>query len=206
MKRAAFLALLMLIGCSSPERRVIRYLPQTVAQPNPYRVEVQRTFSDSLQATLLRIAESVYPSRDSVLASVPETERELADSIASAPRAWWNSTFDGVKIPYAITVDAVHYYLDLSDAFRRGDFRESHGLRMDETSFTYTAKIEPAEHFEAEGREYTSVYIARLELSWSQHCGLLCALAVDAERTVVLDSAGTVLAVFGDGEVSVVVS
>lgn len=178
---------------------VAERLPVTATRSSPHVLELRRIFADSVEARMLRTAESVVPPRAAVLAEFmgDDTVRAFA---RSAPRLWWGGTFDGVRLPYAITADAVRYYVALSDAFRRADFSGSNGISMSKSRFQYNARVERVAEFEHEGRLLRDVYVVRMVLSWSSVCGSLCGLWVEKERVVVLKSSGGVLAVFGDGE------
>lgn len=118
--------------------------------------------------------------------------------------AWWVRTFDGIRIPQAITRDAVVYYLDLSRAFQSGDFSGS--IQQISSRFTYRADLTWQESYSLDGRSYRNVLVATMDLSWSNYCGSLCALSFSKRRVVVMDPRGTILRVSGDGPVSFWVS
>ena len=107
--------------------------------------------------------------------------------------------FDGVRIPYAITGDALRYYRDVTLAFRAGDFSRFNNLAMQESSLDYLAQIERHELYKAEGREFPNATVVTMKLDWSQNCGTECALHLQKQRVVVFDDSGTVIAVFHDG-------
>lgn len=182
-----------------------RTLPTELQSPGSFQIDVHRAFRSAEEGRLLKIAEATYPPRDSVLAAIPRAHFKLG-AAPDETYLWWSSSFDGVRIPYAITADAVQYYLDLTESFRRGDFSQSHGIRMDSSRFRYTATIEKRPEFQREGRSFRDVYVAELKLQWSDDCGSLCDLWIDKDRIVVLNPAGVVLAVFRDGNAPIVVS
>ncbi len=177
--------------------------------------EVERSYSESIvreaandfEASLIAQAEAVYPPRDSVIAAawdpaqVPETEY------------WYYAGFDGVRIPYAITGDAVAYYADLIDALEAGerlqflteaslDYRVAVSFR---TAYTFEG-VDPETLEPLPSESFERVYVVEMSLAWYQYCGDLCAMWIDHERVVVFDEAGTLLRVFLDGPRPVAVS
>ena len=117
---------------------------------------------------------------------------------------WWYAAFDGVRIPWAVTGDAVRYYVGLSEDIAAG--RSPLSVSMKSTRLVYTAEVTRPEVFERDGKRFEGAAVVRLGLSWQQYCGDLCAMRFQAERWVVFDPAGAVLAVFGDGPTSYLVS
>ena len=174
-------------------------LPDSLDVKPPHMVTIRRVAHTPEERRALEVAERTDPPRDSVLAAMGHYDRRL-DSLPSEPRIWWTSSFDGVRRPYAITDAAVRYYLALGRAFRRGDFREVHGLRMSSSSVRYVAAAERQAEIEVQGRRFRDVYVVRLELTWNNYCGNLRAMNVTAKRTVIVSPEGEVLLIVGDGQ------
>jgi hypothetical protein len=172
-----------------------------------YTQSILRQADGALEASLLARAEAVYPPRDSVLA--------VAWDPAQVPEMgyWYLGDFDGVRIPYAVTGDAVAYYSELIDAWKASEqppfflqasleYRAAvsfHEAYTFEETDPRTGEPLPSESFER-------VYVAEMSLEWYQYCGDLCAMWIDHERIVVFDEAGELLRVFLDGPRPVPVS
>lgn len=166
---------------------------------------VHRNFRDAEEERLVRIAEETFPPREAVLAVAESRPGRHAPT--EGDRLWWYDEFDGVRLPYAVTLDAVRYYLRMAQAMGRGDSARVGGLRMKRCKFSYSAGIsDRPSTYSRDGRVFHDVIIVDLHLSWSDVCGSLCACSFQLDRTVVLRQDGTVLCVFGDREPMVIVS
>jgi hypothetical protein len=166
---------------------------------------VHRNARSSEMERLIRIAEETYPQSEAIL-PIAET-RPGAEALQKEKRLWWYGEFDGVRLPYAVTMDAVRYYLGLVQAMGRGDSAPTNGIRMKRAEFSYHANISdrPAT-YSRDGRVFKDVYVVELGLRWSNYCGSTCACLFNIDRTVVIRRDGTVLCVFGDRKPRVTVS
>jgi len=173
--------------------------------PRAFVATVNRGFRNAEEERLLRIAEETYPPTEAVLSIAGS--RRGREALSKEKRLWWYDKFDGVRLPYAVTMDAVRYYLALTQALGRGDTTETKGIRMKSSEFSYHANISarPAT-YSRDGRVFKDVYVVEMGLKWSNYCGSLCACWFHLDRTVVLRRDGTVLCVFGDQKPMVVVS
>ena len=166
---------------------------------------VHRGFRNSEEEHLIRIAEETYPQAEAVLSIAGS--RPGREALSKEKRLWWYDKFDGVRLPYAVTMDAVRYYLRLTQALGRGDSTQTNGIRMKRGEFSYHANISARPStYSRDGRVFRDVYVVDMGLSWSNYCGPLCACGFHLDRTVVLRRDGTVLCVFGDRKPMVVVS
>ena len=171
----------------------------------PYRATVRRSFGSQDEERLLRIAESTYPNPESILRDLQPWYPELPPNPENE-EIWWFESFDGVRIPYALTRASVAYYLRLTEAFRAGDFDSVGTFPMQSSSIEYTATINRRPDFVYEGHRFGDVYVVEMDLSWSDVCGNLCGLWFSKKRVVVLSLDGNLRAVFGDGVTSFMVS
>jgi Carboxypeptidase regulatory-like domain len=170
-----------------------------------FTAEVRRNFQNAEEEHLLRIAEETYPPAEAVLAIAEE--RPGRDAPLKQERLWWYGSFDGVRLPYAITLDAVRYYTELVQTMGKGESGRTGGIRMKRAKFSYIANISPRRStVSRDGRVFEDVYVVEMRLSWSNYCGSLCACSFSLDRTVLLRRDGTVLCVFGDRKPMVVVS
>ena len=169
-----------------------------------FKADIFRSFRDSDEERLIRIAEETYPPPEAVLAA-GESPGNRAPS--KQPRLWWYGDFDGVRLPYAITMDAVRYYLNLTQTLGQGKPPVPGGIKMKRSTFRYSATISSRpQTISRDGRVFRDAFVVTMKLSWSDYCGSLCACWFDLERTVVLRRDGTVLCVFGDQRPMVTVS
>jgi hypothetical protein len=180
-------------------------LPDSLTIPGPHSVDIRRVTADSGARRALEAAERADPPREAVLASFARAHFKLRDRPADS-RLWWNSAFDGVRIPYAVTDAAVAYYIALSAALRRGETGWTRGIQMSSSRLEYVAAVERHGSFVLDDTTHSDVYVVRMRLEWLNYCGPRCALSFTKERTVVVDRAGVVRAVRGDGNSQLTVS
>jgi hypothetical protein len=155
-----------------------------------HEVKIVRRFVDEREERLLQIAEATYPTES----KVRERSKRPAEAPLGNERLWWCSSFDGVRIPFAITKGAVAYYLDVSTEFGK----TKPNPFMKSSSLTYSASLARKATYRVGTSEFRNVYVVSMELGWSQYCGPLCAMAFGASRKVVLNEEGKVLAVEND--------
>lgn len=161
--------------------------------------DVQRNAESPEEENLIAIAEAVYPAREDVVAV-------FVGEIPEEP-LWWYDTFDDVRIPYAITAEAIEYYSDLVDQWQEeADADCPWCVTWLSCSLEYVADIEYHETYENEGETFSDVYVVTMNLHWGAYCGPVCAHWFEKDRTVVLTPDGEVLNVFGDGPTSFIVS
>jgi len=146
---------------------------------------------------LTQLAESLLPPRDIVEAAAAVAWGGI-EPIPQVSDLWWTEEFDGIRLPYAITGPTVRYYLDLSEAWRNGDFSGSRGLTVEWSSFDYEASCSYFEKYHYGATQYEEVYVVRLKLKWESRGGEHGGVWFDKERVAIFASNGDPLAVFGD--------
>ena len=184
----------------------VGFIPSNVdEQEDAHQLVIARTYTTEFEAQLLQQAETTYPDRDDVLAA---KHRFLQDEhvYQNADKLWWHDAFNGVKIPYAITSDAIHYYYTLTQEFRNHDFSGSRGLQMQQSLFTYAASITFEPTFTINSVRFQHVYVVSLSLKWGQYCGPLCFMAFEKTRIVIFDMHGTIQQIYGDGSTNLRIS
>jgi hypothetical protein len=159
-----------------------------------HEVKIVRRFADEKEERLLQIAEATYPAES----QVKERSRAKTEAQIGNERLWWCSSFDGVRIPFAITKGAVAYYLGVSTEFGKNKPRHHFWTNMMSSRLTYSASLVREETYRAGTSEFTKVYVVSMELTWSQYCGPRCAMRFQASRKVVVSEEGKVLAVEND--------
>ena len=152
---------------------------------------------------LVEKAESLFPPSDSIMS----LQNYNVDEIPANESLWWYSTFDGVRIPYAITWEAVEYYLTLLDYYEEGLFEEAGTIDVSRADFNYETTVTQYDSFQILNYSFGRVYVVTQLLEWDSYCGPLCALFLTARRSVIIDfETEQVLGVFGDGPCLVMVS
>jgi hypothetical protein len=207
MTRLAVTTLLAVLALATPALgQKPDSLPDSLRYQGAFAAEILRRHTGPHERRLLQIAESAYPRRDSVVQAVRSAHFKLP-AVPDDSLLWWYSSFDRIRIPYAITQEAVQYYLMKTEAFRRGEDLEVAPSRdMERTSFSYTATVQRHDVFEMTGWTFEDVYVVELRLKWSNDCGPNCGLWINKARTVVLTADGIVLHIAGDGPGSFYVS
>lgn len=167
---------------------------------------IERISEDDFEASLIEKAENYYPPREEV-AGAARPWLEVPES-----GYWYYDSFDGVKIPYCITKEAIEYYSGLIDRFNADKdgtfFLAAEFNYKAEVKFfeNYTSPATDSEGIETEQQTFSSVYVVLMQLKWSDYCGSLCAMWIDKKREVVFSAEGDLLAVFLDGTIAVPVS
>lgn len=81
----------------SPEDLALSLPPAISDTCGDYRVLVERTYGSPEEARLLRIAEALYPPRDTLEAAIERAHFKL-DDVPDVKDLWWSSSFDGIRI------------------------------------------------------------------------------------------------------------
>jgi hypothetical protein len=174
-------------------------IPQVTQRERSNPVEIVRRFKDEREEGMLRRAEAVYPGVDSMVAKVAGGPAFFAQfaPLGNEP-LWWDSAHSSIRETYAVTSRAVRYYYDLSQELRTDPQRVIPGWGKWQTSLKYLATINYHNQYERGEKKFRDVYVADLNLEWSQVCGGLCGAGYKRNKVVVLDQSGNVLAMFLD--------
>ena len=178
-------------------------LPETAFTKGNFAASVLRKYDDDHELKLLRIAESIYPSRESVAQWRQLVRKDDATAPEGSGPEWSYLTFDGIRIPCAVTSAAVGYYLNLVKAFESGDFSQTDGLTIDVCRMRYSGVVDHHKWFDVQGRHFPECYVARLEILWAYECEDGSSMAFAKRRMVVMNYEGTVLGVYMDGPTDV---
>lgn len=137
---------------------------------------------------------------------------------------WWHDADDskmapatkGLRLPHALTADALAYYVDRIRGYRTTTHtivRPFHMSEGDEvhSSLKYTASVKQTDRRVIDGVQHKDVFIVDLSLSFTAQqcegapfletvCGFPQRIAFTKKRRVILSDAGGVLAIVGDGK------
>jgi hypothetical protein len=194
MRRLQFVSLLSLaLVAAAPAAVVPGAEPKKwPANAQKHTVVITREAADDASRRLIAAAEAAQP---------PRTKVQKAAGDAKLPEngpLWWYKEELGLRIPYALTREAVTYFTSLVKKYGQESF-----TRYAEPSsrVEYTAKVAAHDSFSHEKSTFTNVRVVTLKLTFNQN---FCAtgtegLAFEKERKVVFDAAGTILLVLGDG-------
>ena len=168
------------------------------ANPAKHIVSIKRAAKDDNEKKAIATAENLMPSKDDVLAA----SRKDQPDAAWMERQWWHRVQLGVKIPFAITTDAVTYYTDLVSGFGKQTLKR---YIEPSSQFTYEASVSGHAVFEIDGKPFQNVTVVTLSLKFSQNFATTQTegMSFEKKRTVVLDNTGKVLHVSGDGPTEV---
>jgi hypothetical protein len=162
-----------------------------------FTLSIHRRYEDPLGAHLLDIAEAVYPPRERLIGRAIDEGTEIGSDSARVP-LWWCDGVGVSRVPYAVTAGALKHYAELTDRFRRHNFRGAWDHNLFWTEFHYEASIVFHDHYYMEDSTASNVYVADMSLSWSYDDGTFVPVSL-AHRVVVLSPSGDVISVEGDG-------
>ena len=169
------------------------------ASPEYHKINIQREAANDQEKQLIAAAEKVQPDV-AALAKAPTMD---AAGVAQ-PQAgtWWNKEVAGVRIPFAITADAVDYYQKLVTGYGQQKFVR---FVRPSSEFRYHAKVAKLASYELNGKSLENVTLVSMTLKFRQNFAATVAEAFRFEksRAVVFDKDGKILGIQGDGDVKV---
>jgi len=169
-------------------------------EPNPAKhvVTITRTPKDATETKMIAAAEAATPPEADVLA-VAKLDPAPAD-----PKLWWSNEQLGIKIPYAITAEAIAYYSALVEGYGKQSVK-----RYIEPSsrFNYQAAVTKHDTIELDGKNFSDVYLVTMTLNFSEDFAASGTegMTFTKERKVVLDKDGKALHISGDGATQVAI-
>lgn len=169
------------------------------ASPERHKITIQREAADENEKKLIAAAEKSLPDAAALAKSVIKDESGLAKPQAGA---WWNKEILGIRIPYALTADAVQYYSDLVK-----DYGQQKLVRFTQPSsgFTYQAKVSKHAAYEIDGKSLENVTVVTMTMKFHQNfvASVADGFQFGKSRIVVFDKDGKILHVKGDGDTEV---
>lgn len=181
-------------------------IPTEESRHAKHLIVIKREYGTFGEEKLLAKAEALYKNPDTVEADLLKNWGYLADNYVVLPDGepkWWTGTVDTILGTDLVTTEAVLYYYNISQAFRKKEGK------LKENSFTfvssglqYTASIKKMDVYERAGRSFTNVYVANMTLTWSQVCGGLCGHGFTRNKIVVMSPSGEILEMFLDDPVN----
>lgn len=157
-----------------------------------HSISIQREAKDPKQSALIAAAESAVPDAAAL-------KKAIGDGPAPEGAAqWWYAESLGIRIPFAVTGEAVAYYKALVEGYRK---QELERYSEPSSSLDYRAEVTRHAEFKLDGKTYGNVDVVTLTLVFSEHFAATVTEGMDfrKQRTVVFDADGKLLAVSGDG-------
>jgi hypothetical protein len=162
------------------------------ADAESHVVEIQREAADEKEGQLIAAAEAVAPVPEAVRAAMGEGAGEVEEG------QWWMGESLNVRLPFALTGEAVAYYAGLVEGFRELELKR---FTKPGSHFGYRASVRATGLLELDGKTFVDVYVVTMTMKFNQSFVTTTTEAMDfeKERVVVLDQDGKVLHVSGDG-------
>ena len=201
----------ILVGCGA-QRPPVAEVPE---DNNRIVASIERTYDSEYEAELIRLAEAENPPVDEVVAAYNSELKQELDELKAEPSPWWCHTLRTgswvMKLPYAITDDALAYFTSMIESFQNGDIRPLKDYRWGKVSLNYKASVTFEESFTLDGQTFADVHVVRMSLSWYQcqeptdqgYCsqGMGYFFEFEKERIVVFNPDRQVVLISGDGPV-----
>jgi len=183
------------------------------AAPEDHVVTVRREAADEKQSAMIAAAEAAQVPADVLRRAAAEDpfryplEPQPADvqrraagepEIPVGEKVWWYKESLGIRIPCGITADAVTYYSDLVGKYSKQALNRHN---RPHSRFDYHATVAFHKQFEHEGKTLKDVHVVTMKLTFSQYFVATHGqgMRFSKERVVILDAAGKVLHISGDG-------
>jgi hypothetical protein len=168
------------------------------ANPARHEVLVKREGGDDAEKKMIAVAERAMADAEKLRKAIGD-DAELKDK-----SQWWYGERLGIRVPFAITADAVDYYTKLVEDFGKQTFK-----RYIEPSsrLEYKASVKAHDEFKHGEKSFKDVHVVTLKLNFSQQFAATGTegMSFEKERTVVLDAGGKVLLIIGDGKTEAMV-
>lgn len=180
------------------------------ANPAKHRVVITREAADAKQTAMIAAAEAAQPSKETLrqAAEAPDRNDPLGlaqpkgGKVPVGDKVWWYKELLGIRIPCAITADAVTYYSDLVEKYGKQVLKRhaEPSSRLD-----YHANIKFHKEFKLGDKTFNGVHVVTLKLTFDQNFAATATegMHFQKERVVVLDAKGKVLDISGDGPTEV---
>ena len=156
-------------------------------------VEIRREAANAVQEKMIAAAEAAIPDEEALRKAMGDGQPLAKDEVQ-----WWHEEKLGIRIPFAITGDAVAYYKSLVEGYGKRSFKR---YMQPSSKLEYHASAALHAEFEHGGRKFKDVHVVTLKLRFAQSFAATTTEALEFEkrRTVILDTNGDVMAVDGDG-------
>lgn len=166
------------------------------ANPAQHQVVIKREATDAKQSAMITAAEAAQAAKDKLIKAHQEDAGQ--PPIPQGDKVWWYEEKLGIRIPYAITNDAITYYSDLVAKNAKQAFKS---YAMPSSRLDYHAGVEFHQEFKLDEKIFTNVNVVTLKLNFSANftAEATSGLSFEKKRIVILDVDNKVLLISGDG-------
>jgi len=163
------------------------------ADASQHQVVVRREAADEKQSAMIAAAEAAQAPQEALNKAAGE------GGAAKGDKVWWYQEQLGIRIPFAITGDAVAYYSELVGKYGKQTFTR---YMKPSSRLDYHAAVTFQKEFKLGDETFKDVYVVTLKLSFEENFAASTteAMSFKKDRTVILDADGNVLHIEGDGE------
>lgn len=202
MKPSQLLACLIPVLFTLPAHAALRAgskPKEWAASPEQHKISIQREAADDQEKKLIAAAEKSLPDAAALAKAIGKDATGIAQP-QTGP--WWNKEVLGIRIPFAVTADAVDYYNKLVTEYGQQKLVR---FTRPSSEFSYHAKVARHAAFELEGKSLQNVTVVTMTLKFRQNfvASVAEAFGFEKSRTVVFDKHGKILGIQGDGDVEV---
>lgn len=166
------------------------------ANPAKHQVVIRREATDDKQTAMIAAAEAAQAPKEALRKAAGETPLPEGDKV------WWYQEQLGIRIPCAITGDAVAYYSEIVGKYGKQAFNR---FMEPSSNLDYHAGVKFHKEFKLDDKTFTDVHVVTLKLTFSQNFAATQTegMRFEKQRIVVLDAKGKVLHLSGDGPTEV---
>lgn len=166
------------------------------ADPENHKSEIRREAADKKQEAMIAAAEAAEPDQKALREAAAEENTAVGD------KQWWYKMALDTRIPFAINGDAVEYYLRLVENNGKQVLK---AYAQPTSHVDYQAAVAFHKEFTSGEKTFKNVHVVTLKLKFSQNfvTDQTSGMFFTKERVVVLDDAGKVLHISGDGPTEV---
>lgn len=180
------------------------------ADPAKHQVTIRREATDDKQSAMIAAAEAAQPSKEALRKAADAGDRNDPLGLAqpkesplpAGDKVWWYKEQLGIRIPCAITADAVAYYSELVGKYGKQALNR---YIQPSSSLDYHATVKFHKEFKLDDKTFHDVHVVTLKLTFDQNFAATMTEGMHFEkgRVVILDAEGKVLHISGDGPTEV---
>jgi hypothetical protein len=165
------------------------------ADPSSHVVKIERVITKADDAKWIAAAESLPADA----AALREAAKKQDKNAAVVAKQWWYMESVNVKIPFALTGDAVTYYSDLVTGFGKQAMKR---YSKPGSNFTYSASVSHHAEFTVDEKKFQNVTVVTLSMEFSENFAATTTEAMNfsKQRVIVFDKDSKALYISGDGE------
>jgi len=168
------------------------------ASAERHTTSIQRAAANDAEKKLIAAAEKSPPNAAALLEAI----RKEDDKTQPLAGQWWNKEVCGIRIPFAITADAVDYYTQLVNGYAQ---KKLVRYAQPSSAFAYQTKAAQHDRYELDGKSFENITVVTLAMSFQQSFAATVAegFSFEKKREVVFDKDGKIIHVSGDGDIEV---